>query len=446
MSPPAPAPAPALQLRRRKCQSYRNDVTADEGLGRKVQGCSAMSDLDSVVVVGAGIAGLRACESLRSRGHGGRLVLVGDEHREPYDRPPLSKQYLAGTWNLDRVVLRTPEFLADLSIERRSGPENAATGLDVAGRFVRLASGEQVGYDGLVVATGARARRLPGLDHVVGVHTLRTIEDADRLSELLHRPGARLLLVGAGFIGLEVAATARGLGADVAIVEPLDVPLQRSLGRLPGTMCQRMHEANGVRLHLGTTVVSVAQSGDGTIVAELSDGVRVEADGLLVGIGAAPNVGWLENSGLEVGPSGVACDETLLAAPGVVAAGDVARWLLPGPDGQLAPVRVEHRTTAAEQGDHAAATLLGGREPFAPVPYVWSDQYAMKIQVLGLPQPEDETVVVAGEPSEGRAVIACGRAGRLAAVIGFGMPRALMQLRPLLVNGADLAEASRLLG
>jgi 3-phenylpropionate/trans-cinnamate dioxygenase ferredoxin reductase subunit len=206
-----------------------------------------------------------------------------------------------------------------------------------------------------------------------------------------------------------------------------------------------MHEAHGVRLHLGTTVAGVAESGDGTIVAELSDGVRVEADGLLVGVGATPNVGWLEGSGLEVGPSGVACDETLLVAPGVVAAGDLARWMLPGPDGRLAPVRVEHRTTAAEQGDHAAATLLGDREPFVPVPYVWSDQYGLKIQVLGLPQPEDETVVVAGDVADGRAVIACGRAGRLSAVIGLGMPRALMQLRPLLVNGAGLEEASGLL-
>jgi len=393
------------------------------------------------VTVGGGLAGLRACEALRQRGFEGRLLLVGSESHRPYDRPPLSKQLLSGSWDPDRCALRTSPPLDELEIELHLG--STAARLDLATRSVWLTDGRALGFDGLVIATGAVPRQLPGVTGRANVWTLRNLEDAISLRAVISQPGARLAVAGGGFIGLEVAATARSLGADVVVVEPLSVPLERAVGPLVGAVCEALHRDHGVDLRLGTTIAGVeagAQPGSG-VRCLLSDGKSLEADALLVAIGAQPATAWLEGSGLEVGRDGLDCDSSLTAAPGVVAAGDLARW--PHPlTGE--PLRIEHRTNAAEQGEHAALSLLAGAGPrpaFAPVPYVWSDQYDSKIQVIGTPRAGDEAVVVDGSFAELRFVVAYGREGRLTGALGFSRPRALMAYRGLLERGSSFEEA-----
>jgi len=393
------------------------------------------------VAVGAGLAGLRACEALREQGFEGRLRLVGGEGLLPYDRPPLSKQLLAGTWDKDRCTLRTSRELEALGIELVLGA--MAERLDLAARTVVLGDGRSIGFDGLVVATGATPRPLPGVTGRPAVLTLRDLDDALALRAVISAPGARLVIAGAGLIGLEVAATARGLGADVTVVEPLQVPLERALGPLVGTVCERVHRDHGVDLRLGTRLDSVesgARHASG-VTCRLSDGTSLEADALLVAVGALATTAWLVGSGLDVGPEGLRCDASLTAAPGVVAAGDLVRWPHPF-TGEY--VKVEHRTNAAEQGEHAARSLLAGDGPrpgFAPVPYVWSDQYDCKIQVLGMHRPADQAVVVDGSLEDLSFLVVFGRGGRLTGALGFNRPRALMAYRALLARGASFAEA-----
>ena len=395
-----------------------------------------------IVVVGVGLAGLRACEGLRARDKDVRIVLVGEEEHLPYDRPPLSKQFLAGDWPIDRVVLRPNGSLAELGVDLKLGPQHRVVRLDLDNRELVTAGGSLIGFSGLVLATGAKPRQLAGVSELADAHVLRTIDDAVALRQVITRPGVRLLLVGAGFIGLEVAATARRSGASVTVVEPLDVPLGRVLSPATGRACEEAHRENGVGFFLGTSLSSVDPSPGGGVTCGLGNGTVLTADAILVGVGAVPAVGWLEDSGLPAGPDGVRCDVALVVAPGVVAAGDLARW----PLAAGGSVRLEHRTNAAEQGDHAAASLLadlaGARpEPFVTVPYVWSDQYDLKIQVLGLPQPDDEVVVVDGSLEERRFLALYGREGRLSAAVGFGRPRLLMRFRPLLEHGASFGEA-----
>jgi len=397
--------------------------------------------LRSVVTVGAGLAGLRACEALRHHGFTGRLTLVGSESHLPYDRPPLSKQLLAGTWDFDRCLLKTADELDKLGVELALG--STAEGLDLTTRTVALSDGRRLEFDGLVIATGAVPRVLPGISGLPGVLALRDVEDATALRAVISRAGARLVIAGAGFIGLEVAATARGLGADVVVVEPLGVPLERAVGRLVGGACEAMHRDHGVDLRLARTIESVESGADARsgVTCRLSDGTALEADALLVAVGVVPATSWLEGSTLSVGGGGLSCDASLTAAPGVVAAGDLARWPHPLTGESM---RVEHRTNAAEQGEHAARSLLAGEGPragFAPVPYVWSDQYDSKIQVLGSPQATDETVVVDGTLEELRFVVVFGRDGRLTGALGCSRPRQLMAYRALLERGASLDEA-----
>ena len=395
----------------------------------------------SVLAVGAGLAGLRACETLRQQGFEGRLKLVGSEPHLPYDRPPLSKHFLAGDWGLDRCTLRSERDLEALGIELELGV--GAQRLDMAARGVVLSDGRRLSFDGLVIATGASPRPLPGITGRPDVLSLRTLEDATALREVISRPGARLVIAGAGFVGLEVAATARGLGAEVTVVDPVGLPLERAVGPLIGEICASVHRNQGVDLRGGTTIASVdtgSRQGSG-LLCNLSDGSSVEAAALLVAVGVSPEVSWLDGSGLDIGPGGLVCDASLTAAPGIVAAGDLVRWPHPVTGESL---RIEHRTNAAEQGEHAARSLLAGDGPrpgFAPVPYVWSDQYDHKIQVIGNPQPGDETVVVDGTLEELRFVALFGRAGRLSAALGFSLPRALMAYRPLLERVSSFEEA-----
>ncbi|MFF3941569.1 NAD(P)/FAD-dependent oxidoreductase [Streptomyces phaeofaciens] len=381
-----------------------------------------------IVVVGASAAGLAAAETLRREGYDAALTLVGDEPHLPYDRPPLSKQLLACAWEEDRLRLRRAEDLAALDLDLRLGV--AATGLDAKGRVVRLADGSEVPYDGLIVATGVRPRRLPG----EGAHVLRTLGDALTLRERL-TPGRHLVVVGAGFLGAEAAAVAWRLGARVTLLEPAAVPLAHAVGGKVGRVLAQAHRDRGVDLRCGVTVTEVTEDG-----VRLGDGEVVEADEVLVAVGSVPNTDWLTGAGPQVA-DGVVCDAYLEAARGVYAAGDVARWYNPLFGTSM---RVEHRTNAAEQGMAAARNLLAAphaRKPFAPVPYFWSDQYDLRVQAYGHLRGHDEMAVVEGDLA-GRRFVAAYRTGdRVSGALAVGMPpKAIRPWRQAIAAGAAWGE------
>lgn len=390
----------------------------------------------SVSIVGASLAGYWAAETLRRDGFEGRISLIGDEPHAPYDRPPLSKRFLAGDLDDDRLPLTTAEKLADLGLEMRLGCR--ATGLDVATRTLEV-DGVAEPYDGLLIATGARCRNLPGTAGLAGVHTLRTRDDAEAIRDALANGARRVVVVGAGFIGAEVASTAIGRGAEVTMVEALEAPFGRVLGVEMGAVMADVHRRHGVDLRTGVGVDEVL--GDDRLAGvRLADGATLEADLLVVGIGVVPNTDWLEGSGLTL-DDGVVCDETCLAAPDVAAAGDVARWANPR-YGEV--MRVEHWDNAVQQGVHAARRLLQSDEeatPYAPVPWFWTDQYDRKVQLAGRPHTDDEVRVVAGSTAEHRFAAFYGRDGRFTAALGMNRPRQVMQSKGLLDAGASWDEA-----
>jgi 3-phenylpropionate/trans-cinnamate dioxygenase ferredoxin reductase component len=392
-----------------------------------------------ITVVGASLAGLRAAEELRGRGYDGPLTVVGDEVHQPYDRPPLSKQVLAGEWEADRLPLTVAhaEGLEGLDIDWRLGVR--ATGLDLAGRTVALEDGGTVPFDGLVIATGATPRTLPGTGHLAGVHTLRTIDDCLDVRQALDTDPKRVVVVGGGFIGAEVAATCRTRGLEVTLLEALPVPLGRALGDEIGAVMADLHRDHGVDVRLGVGVEGLDGDAAGGRVerVRLADGSVVEADLVVVGVGVVPNTGWLEGSGLTL-DNGVVCDETTLAAPGVVAAGDVARW----PSRRFGELmRVEHWDNAITMGAHAARRLLGEVEPYDPVPWFWSDQYDRKIQLAGRSSDADEVRVVDGSTDERRFVALYRRGDRLTGVLAMNRPRPLLTYRRLIERGASWDEA-----
>ena len=390
----------------------------------------------SVSIVGASLAGYWAAETLRRDGFEGRISLIGDEPHAPYDRPPLSKKFLAGDLEDDRLPLTTAEKLADLGLEMRLGCR--ATGLDVATRTLEV-DGVAEPYDGLLIATGARCRNLPGTAGLAGVHTLRTRDDAEAIRDALANGARRVVVVGAGFIGAEVASTAIGRGAAVTMVEALEAPFGRVLGVEMGAVMADVHRRHGVDLRTGVGVDEVL--GDDRLAGvRLAGGAILEADLLVVGIGVVPNTDWLEGSGLTL-DDGVVCDETCLAAPDVAAAGDVARWANPR-YGEV--MRVEHWDNAVQQGVHAARRLLQSDEeatPYAPVPWFWTDQYDRKVQLAGRPHTDDEVRVVAGSTAEHRFAAFYGRDGRFTAALGMNRPRQVMQSKGLLDAGASWDEA-----
>ncbi|MET7422806.1 FAD-dependent oxidoreductase [Dactylosporangium sp. NPDC005555] len=369
--------------------------------------------MDRIVVVGASAAGLAAAETLRREGFAGTLTLVGEESHPPYDRPPLSKQILASAWEPERLHLRTEAQVAALDLDVRLGV--GATGLDVAARSIRLADGGQVAYDGLIVATGVRPRRLPG----AAAHVLRTVQDAVALRARLG-PGRRLAVVGAGFLGAEAAAVARGLGCEVVLLEPAPVPLSHAVGETIGRVLSEVHREHGVDLRTGVTVAETAEGG-----LRLAGGEQVEADEILVAIGSLPNTEWLDGSGLEVA-DGLVCDRYSAATPGVYGAGDVARWHNPRFG---VTMRIEHRTNAAEQGMAAAHNLLhpSARRPFAPVPYFWSEQYDMKIHAYGYLRGHDTVEIVEGDLRRRRFLATYRSNGALVGALAVGMPPAAVR-------------------
>jgi NADPH-dependent 2,4-dienoyl-CoA reductase/sulfur reductase-like enzyme len=393
--------------------------------------------LDRIVIVGASLAGLRAAEELRTLGHAGSITIVGDEPHKPYDRPPLSKQLLTGEKPPESAALQAVSgSLDDLRLDWLLA--TTATGLDLADRTVLIGGGERLHYDGLVVATGATPRRLPGTDHIAGVHTLRTLDDSVAIGAALREAPRRVAVVGAGFIGAEVAASCRSLGIEVTLIEALPVPLERGLGPQMGRVIADLHRDHGVDVRLGVGVVLI-EGGDRVERVRLTDGTVVDVDLVVVGIGVMPNTDWLEGSGLTI-DNGVLCDRTCLAAPGVVAAGDVARW----PNERFGEVmRVEHWDNAISMGTHAARTLLAGAaaEPYAPVPWFWSDQYDRKIQLAGRAGPDDLVEVVAGSVEERRLVALYGRGGTVVGVLGMNQPAQVMRWRSLVEDGASWDQA-----
>ncbi|MEW2401849.1 FAD-dependent oxidoreductase [Streptomyces sp. NPDC046862] len=393
--------------------------------------------MNRIVVVGASAGGLAMAEALRRVRYEGAITLVGDEPHAPYDRPPLSKQLLKGDWQPERLALRPAADIQALGLDLRLGA--TAIGLDRNSRQVHLADGGRVPYDALIVATGVRPRRLPGCEGVSGVHVLRTVEDALALKEAL-RPDRRLVIVGGGFIGAEVAATARALGVTVTLLEAGTVPMGLAIGEEAGRFLTRIHLAHGVDVRTDTSVHEIQSSADGRVTGVLlSDGSVLAADGVLVAVGSLPNTEWLAGSGLLL-QDGLLCDEYSAAAPDVYGVGDVARWHNPlfG-----TPMRIEHRTNAAEQALAVARNLLtpDQRRPFAPVPYFWSDQYDVKIHAYGHLRGHDEALVLKSEEAQ-RLLVAYRRGERLTGVLAAGLPpRTVRAWRSLVAAGTPWTEA-----
>ncbi|KPI22555.1 Ferredoxin--NAD(+) reductase [Actinobacteria bacterium OV320] len=374
-------------------------------------------------MVGASLAGLSAARSLRKQGYDGRLVVIGDELHRPYDRPPLSKEFLAGTLGEADLALEAQD--EDLGAQWLLGTR--ATGLDRADRAVRLADGREVRVDGLVIATGAAARRLPGSDGLAGVHVLRTLDDARALRDELAR-GGRLVVIGGGFIGAEVASTAYALGLDVTVVEVAPTPLAGPLGATMGGIVSGLHADHGVRLLCGVGVKGL--SGERCVDAVLlEDGRSIPADIVVVGVGARPCVEWLEGSGVEL-DNGVKCGaDGRTALAGVVAVGDCANWYDPRAGAHR---RVEHWTGARERPDAAVATLLAGGAVVPGVPrppYFWSDQYGVRIQFAGHAAGADSVSVEEGAVDDRNVLAVYRRAGDPVAVLGMNQPRLFTRWR-----------------
>lgn len=389
-----------------------------------------MSVPSSVLLVGASAAGLGTLEALRRRGYQGRLTVLGAERRLPYDRPPLSKQVLSGAWHAERSRLRPQADLSALDAEIILG--DPAVGLDAATRSVQTASGRALRAEAVVAATGLRPRRLPGQADLAGVHVLRTLDDSLALrADLL--ASSRIVVVGDGVLGAEIAATARGMGLTVTMTGPQPAPLADRFGPMVSGLLAGLHAEHGVRLRPGAAVGELAGRHGRVTGVRLDTGEVLPADVVVLALGAAPATEWLADSGLRVA-DGLVCDSHCRAAEGIYAAGDVARWQ----HGELGvSLRLENRTNAIEQAGAVAADLLGEGRPYAPVPYFWTDQFDTKIQVHGMPTADAEVTIVDGDPANRRFVALYHREGRATGVLGWNMPK---QTR---LRRQDLVEASR---
>ncbi|HEX8052178.1 MAG TPA: FAD-dependent oxidoreductase [Thermoleophilaceae bacterium] len=374
-----------------------------------------------IVIAGAGLAAQRATQALRRRGHDGPIAIVGDEATVPYDRPPLSKEYLSGAMEASALELRPSSWYADHGVELIL--DDPATSLDLAERRVNLASGARLGYDRLLVATGARPRELPGTATFANVHVLRSAADAQRLRAVL-RPGTRLAIAGAGFIGQEAAATARSLGAEVTMIEAAPTPLFGQLGPRMGAWFAELHREEGARVLLGAQIASLRGDGDELTACVLADGTVVETDVLLVGIGVRAAGDWLAGSGLPT--DGIPVDAAgRSGAPGVFAAGDVSRPIDPA-TGE--PGRSDHWEAAVAQAAAAAHGMLGLDPPRGPRPSFWSDQYGTRIQFAGDARGADG-VEIDGDPAARDFSALFHRGGVVRAGLLVGRPRALPKLR-----------------
>ncbi|MEY2399867.1 MAG: hypothetical protein QOJ00_3041 [Actinomycetota bacterium] len=386
------------------------------------------TDVQSIVIVGTGAAGYAVAEGLHTEGFTGAVTLVGEEQGEPYDRPPLSKEVLSGAWEPSRAALIAARRVEPLHPTILTGVR--AVALEVTDQRVELSDGRSLPYDAVVIATGVAPRRLEHPD-VPNIRVLRTMDDALALRALLVDGGRRLLVVGGGFLGLEAAATARGLGATVTVVEPIPgPPLASRIGNEAATKLLATHRAHGVEVFTGIGVASLDVAADGTVRATLSDGTTIEADVVLVAVGSVPNTRWLEGSGLEI-VNGVVCDAYCSAAPGVWAAGDVASWQHVGYERRL---RLEHRTNAQEQGLAVARNIVGDPRPFTPVPYFWTYQYDVRIQVHGQIVDVDRNDIVEGAPGDDTFVQTFSFDGKVTAALGWNAARRMAEFRRQLLD------------
>ena len=381
------------------------------------------------MIVGGGLAAARTAEQLRRSEFAGTITIVSDEDHLPYDRPPLSKEVLRS--ETDDVTLKPAEFYAENNITMLLG--NGARSVDTAAQTVTLADGTELSYDELVIATGLVPRRISSFPDLAGIHVLRNVDESLALRREAES-ARRAVVVGAGFIGCEVAASLRKLGVDVVLVEPQPSPLASVLGQTIGDLVTRLHRAEGVDVRCGVGVAEVG--GDGRVQSvTLGDGTELEADLVIVGIGSRPATGWLDGSGLEI-DNGVVCDDAGRASvPHVWAIGDVASWR----DVVKGQVRVEHWSNVADQARVLVPSLLGNDAPAAvSVPYFWSDQYDVKIQCLGEPEATDTVHVV---EDDGRKFLAYyERDGVVVGVVGGGMPGKVMKARSKIAAGAPISD------
>ncbi|MFH8628411.1 NAD(P)/FAD-dependent oxidoreductase [Streptomyces lydicus] len=377
--------------------------------------------MDHIVLVGASAAGLAAADTLRLEGFTGTLTMVGEELHPPYDRPPLSKRLLAGELEPHKTTLRQAPDLQRLRMNLKLGCR--ATHLDPAARTVTLADGERLDYDGLIIATGLRPRHLPFGRDLVGVHVLRTLDEALSLrAQLLSGP--RVVVIGAGFLGTEIAATTRGLGLDVTLVGAERTPLAGQLGTQVGGLVAELHQEHGVRLRMSRSVTGLRGAAGRVSAVELDDGTSLPADLVVVAIGSVPAVDWLADSGLPLG-DGVLCDSTCRVAPGIYAAGDVANWPHPLTS---ARTRLEQRLNATQQAITAARNLLAGptgATPYAPVPFGWTDQFHAKIQFHGWCPTDARVEYVDGDPQARKFVALYHAGGRVVGALGWNSARTL---------------------
>ena len=392
----------------------------------------------TVVIVGASLGGLRTASALRRSGFDGRITLVGDEPHLPYDRPPLSKEVLTREKQPDDTFFRTEEFFEEQGIDLRLG--SPAVSLDADARSIGLATGEEVDYDFAVIATGARPRSLPGTSEIDGVHVMRTLADATAIRASF-RQGRRLVVVGAGFIGSEVAASARKRGMGVTIIEAADQPLVMAVGAQVGERCAGLHGLYGADLRCGIGVTGVDEE-SGSLVVRLSDGSTVSCDTVVVGIGVIPNVEWLEGSGIEMDRA-VICDRYMRTShPGVYAVGDLASWENPRFGRRM---RVEHWTNTVEQSATVARNIvntIAGAAPiaYAGIPYFWSDQYGHRLQLVGLAS-DDEVAFVHDPPGEPGMLALYRRGDRLGGAFAIDRMGPLMKMRRMLFQEAGFDEA-----
>lgn len=397
-----------------------------------------MSSPDHVVIVGGSTGGVRSAQALRRAGFGGRLTMVTDEAHMPYDRPPLSKEVLAAERSDEPVPLLTREQADELAVEVLL--RHRALGLDPGRREVTFehdGAVDVIGFDALVIATGAAARQLPGAERLRGVHVLRSLDDARALRAGMSA-AHHVVVVGAGFIGAEFASAARARGIGVTIVEAQGVPLAHLLGPEVGAELAAVHSIHGVQLRTGVGV-SALRSEDGTVTAVvLDDGTEVAADLVVVGIGARPCTDWLEGSGLPV-TDGIDCDEDMrvLGFHGIYAVGDVARWPHPS---YPAPIRVEHWTNAGDQAQIVAAHVVGGPRPVAVPPYVWSDQYGHRIQIVGRPADGSMSVLRGSMAGGDLAALYGGSDGAVVGAVVVDDPRLFMKVRKAVVASSPVAE------
>ncbi|OLR93304.1 NAD(P)/FAD-dependent oxidoreductase [Actinokineospora bangkokensis] len=390
--------------------------------------------VNSIVIVGAGLAGAKTAEALRDKGYRGSITLVGDERRRPYERPPLSKDYLAGKAGFDDAYVHPEEWYAEHDVDLRLG--TAATAIRRAEHQVELADGSTLDYDKLVLATGASPRPLAGAEPgAEGVHYLRRAEDADGIKALLE-PDKHVVVVGAGWIGLEVAAAARQAGARVTVVESAELPLLAVLGREIAQVFADLHTEHGVDLRLGTKIEQITPGRKPSVVI---GGERVEADAVVVGIGAAPNTRLAEEAGLAV-DNGVLVDAALRTSdPDVLAVGDIANAEHPTLGGR---VRVEHWANALNQPTTAAATLLGEDDAYDELPYFFTDQYDLGMEYTGHAGP-DNRVVVRGDLGKREFIAFWTSGGRVIAAMNVNVWDVTEVFKALISQGTPV-DADRL--